>query len=373
MRLIDFIRTQPDAIEREWEQFAKNLTPFAAGLSVSTLRDHLREILAAVVDDMEAPQTAAQQVQKSKGEGPRSNALDRITATHAGMRLDSGFELEHAIAEYRALRASILRLWSQSGPSPEERDVEQVTRFNETIDQSIAEIVRRFSGNATRYSNRLVGILVHDVRTPLNSINMAAYQLQQGSLSDMQANSVSRIFRSVRRIDRLVSDLAVLVRSRIGSPLPLRKAIADLGAICEQVLEEVKASRGDTVFEVRKSGDLSGNWDSEQLARVVSNLAINAIVHGSARKVDIDVQGDGPEVVLKVTNYGSPIPVGMLDSIFEPLVHESRTSPHEASNGLGLGLFIVQEIAKAHGGAVQVISSEAEGTTFTMRLPRNSD
>jgi signal transduction histidine kinase len=185
VRLIDFIRTQPDAIEREWEQFAKTLTPFAAGLNVSTLRDHLREILTAIVDDMEAPQTNAEQAQKSKGEGPRGNALDRITATHASMRLDSGFELEHAIAEYRALRASILRLWSQSRPSPEERDVDEVTRFNETIDQSIAEIIRRFADNTSRYSNRLMGILVHDVRTPLNSINMAAYQLQQGSFSEM--------------------------------------------------------------------------------------------------------------------------------------------------------------------------------------------
>ena len=144
MRLTEFIRTHPDGIEREWEEFAKTLTSFAAGLSVPTLRDHLREILVAIVDDMERPQSAAQQVEKSKGESAKGSALDRIAATHATLRLESGFDLEHAIAEYRALRASILRLWSQSRPVPAERDVDEVTRFSETVDQAVAEIVRRF-------------------------------------------------------------------------------------------------------------------------------------------------------------------------------------------------------------------------------------
>jgi signal transduction histidine kinase len=98
---------------------------------------------------------------------------------------------------------------------------------------------------------------------------MAAYQLHEtSSLDEAQAASASRIFRGVRRIDRLVSDLAVLVHSRVGSPLPLTKTKADLGRICEQALEEVRASHGDVVFEVRKGGDLSGNWDGERLARV---------------------------------------------------------------------------------------------------------
>jgi phosphoserine phosphatase RsbU/P len=176
----------------------------------------------------------------------------------------------------------------------------------------------------------------------------------------------------VRSIDRLANDMAVLVRSRIGSPLPLTKTNADLGTICEQALEEVRASYVEAVFEVRKSGDLVGYWDSHRLARVVSNLTVNAIVHASAKKVELTIQGMGPEVVLKVTNYGSPIPAEMLDSIFEPLVHEGRTAAHELSSGLGLGLFIVREIVRAHGGKVQVSSSEARGTTFTVRLPRSS-
>jgi signal transduction histidine kinase len=242
VRLIQFIREHSADIEREWETFAATLTPFSSALSVSTLRDHLPEILEAIADNMERAQSTNQQVEKSQGRGPRNDALDRITAAHASMRLDSGFDLEQVIAEYRALRASILRLWAQTTPSVEDQDLDEVTRFNETVDQAVAEIVRRFGASATRYSDRFVGILAHDLRSPLNLIQLAAYQLlDSGTLNEKQVDNLSRIFRGVRRIDRLVSDLAVLVRSRAGSPLPLKKATEDLGVICQQALDEVKA------------------------------------------------------------------------------------------------------------------------------------
>lgn len=135
MRLIQFIRERPAEIEREWQTFAATLTPFASGLSVTTLRDHLREILEVIADNMEAPQSTNQQVEKSQGRSPRGDALDRITTAHASMRLESGFDLAHAIAEYRGLRASIMRLWVQTRPRPEDQDIDEVTRFNEAIDR----------------------------------------------------------------------------------------------------------------------------------------------------------------------------------------------------------------------------------------------
>ena len=372
MRLGDFIRTRPDAIEREWENFARKLTPFAASLSSSTLRDHLREILEAMADDMASSQTSAEQHEKGQGHDAYGDALDRITTAHTSMRLDSGFQLAHAIAEYRALRASILKLWAQTEPSSEEQDVHEVIRFNETIDQAIVEVTRRFTDRATLYSDRFVGILAHDVRSPLNLINLAAeHLLVDGSLKSAQVDDVARIFRGVRRIDRLVNDLAVLVRHRVGQPVPLTKANVDLGVICEEALEEVKASHVDVDFELQRLGDLTGNWDRERLVQVVSNLAVNAVVHASATRVDLRLEDQGPSVVLKITNQGSPIPDDMLESIFEPMVHHSRHISNELSGGLGLGLFIVREIVKAHGGTVQVRSSASEGTTFSVHLPRS--
>jgi signal transduction histidine kinase len=373
MRLHEFIRAHPDAIEREWERFARTLTPFATSLSVSALRDHLREILEAIADDMLGSQTSAQQHEKSEGKDTYGDALDLITTAHANMRLDSGFQLAHAIAEYRALRAGILRLWAQTTPSREEQDLDEVIRFNETIDQAIAEITRRFADRATHYSDRFVDILAHDVRSPLNLINLAAESLLvDSSLETARVKDVSRILRGVRRIDRLVNDLGILVRHRASKPIPLTKTKVNLGVICEEALEEVKASHVDVVFEVQRLGDLTGNWDRERLAQVVTNLAVNAVVHASAKRVDLTLEDQGPFVVAKVTNRGNPIPADMLESIFDPLVRHDQHTSNELSSGLGLGLFIVREIAQAHGGTVQVRSSAAEGTTFSLRLPRSS-
>src|SRR5690349_7783572 len=145
MRLSKFIRANPDDIERAWDNFARTLTPFAADLSDSVLRDHLRDILIAMADDMDTAQSPEEQQAKSTGHGPRGGALDRISTIHAHARLASGFNLEHAISEYRALRSTILFLWVRSAPKSEDVELSDVTRFNETIDQATAEVVRRYT------------------------------------------------------------------------------------------------------------------------------------------------------------------------------------------------------------------------------------
>src|SRR5689334_16557036 len=116
MRLSEFIRANPDDIECAWKDFARTLTGFAAELNASVLRDDLRAILTAMADDMDTTQSSMEQQAKSKGQGPRGGALDLITAAHANARMGSGFNLEHAIAEYRALRSSIIFLWVRSAP-----------------------------------------------------------------------------------------------------------------------------------------------------------------------------------------------------------------------------------------------------------------
>lgn len=371
MRLSEFIRTRPDAIEREWAEFARTLTAFPTTSIFSTSFDGPRQILQAIADNMEIPQSSADQREKSQGKAAHEDALDRITGNHSRMRLDSGFDLEHVVAEYRALRASVLWLWGETNPSNEEQDLEEVIRFDETIDQAIAEVTRRFADRATRYSDRFLGILAHDVRSPLHLINLAAsHLLIDGASKQNRIDDASRILRGVRRIERLANDLAVLVRQRANQTLPLTKTKLDLGVICEEALEEAKASHLDVVFEVQRLGDLTGNWDRERLTEVVANLAVNAIVHASAKRVDLKIEDQGPFVMLNVTNQGSPIPADMLESIFEPLVYHHHQNSSEPSKGLGLGLFIVREIAHAHGGTVQVSSSASEGTTFSVRLPR---
>jgi len=268
---------------------------------------------------------------------------------------------------------TVPRLWLGSVPDQEQPDLYDLSRFNVCIDQAVAQLVQRYSSDSTKYGDRFVSILVHDLRSPLNLINIAAYALlEAGSVTDAQVSNISRIFRGVQRIDRLVNDLAVAVRSRVGSPLPLTKSKADFGVICEQAVEEVKASHTNVVIEMQRSGNLIGEWDGERIAQVVFNLVDNAIIHASAKKVEVIAEDAGSAVILKVCNQGTPIPAAMLDTIFEPSVHNGESTSRDLSKGLGLGLFIVREIVTAHGGTVHVASSDSEGTILTVCLPRAS-
>jgi len=370
MRIAQFIRSHPDEIEKGWEQFARAISSSGPDLSVWTLRDHLREILLAMADNMETPQSPGEQSEKSKGNEPRGDALDRISALHARMRLDSGFNLEQAISEYRALRSSILFLWVQSRPEGDDVFLPEVTRFNETIDQAIAEIIRRYADRAERYSDVFLGVLTHEVRNPLNVIALSGQGLKATALEPAQSRSVERILRAVSTVDGLMSDLAILVRSRMRVPLPLTRTAADLGEICEQTLEDVRASHGNVVIELEKIGDLRGTWDRERLGQVIFNLVTNAVIHASGQQIRIAAEGVGSDVEVRVTNQGAPIPSNLQDSIFDPFVRREVASPGFVKSGLGLGLFIVREIVTGHGGVVEVTSNESEGTTFTVRLPR---
>jgi signal transduction histidine kinase len=372
MRIAQFIRTHPAEIEAAWERFARTLSSFAPDLRASELRDHLREILVAMADDMETPQNLQEQAEKSEGRGPRGGALDLISAIHARSRLNSGFNLEQAISEYRALRSSILFLWVRSRPSNDEVVLSEVTRFNETIDQAIAEVVRRFADRSERYSDVFLGILTHEVRNFLNIIRLSGETLKTGgSLPEAQSASTARILKGVGSIDRLMNDLSIVVRSRMRVKLPLTMTDGNLGEICEQTLEEVKASHHGTDFELKTTGDVRGTWDHDRLGQVIFNLVVNAVIHAWAKRVCIIAEGQGPDVVLRVTNRGVPIPAEMQESIFDPFVtNNTASSSTLAKTGLGLGLFIVREIVNAHDGRVGVTSSESEGTTFTVRLPR---
>jgi len=369
MRVAQFIRTHPIEIESEWENFAKAISPAGPALSVWSLRDHLREILLAIADDMESPQSPEEQAEKGQGKKIRGGSLDQTSALHARVRLNSGFNLEQAISEYRALRSSVLLLWMQTEPKDADVILAEVTRFNETIDQAIAEVIRRFADKSEHYSDVFLGVLTHEVRNPLNVIRLSGETLKTSQLDEAQSRRVERILRGVGSIDRLVSDLSILVRSRMRVPFPLTRTKSDLGEICELALEEVKASPSDAILELDKIGDLTGNWDRERLGQVIFNLVTNAVTHAAAKRVHISAEGSESEVVLRVTNHGTPIPLETQHSMFDPFVHTDTASATN-KKGLGLGLFIVKEIVIGHEGTVEVVSTESGGTTFTVQLPK---
>src|SRR5688500_15462026 len=176
MRLADFILENVEPILAEWEVFARSLSP-GAKMNSLALRDHAQDILLATVRDMNSEQTGAQQSDKSRGQGNNgqdSVALNGASDLHAVGRLSSGFDLMEVISEYRALRASVLRLWHDSSPRPIDFDVSDVTRFNESIDQSLCKAVSSFTRRIDQSRDMFLAILGHDLRNPLNSIAMTA-------------------------------------------------------------------------------------------------------------------------------------------------------------------------------------------------------
>src|SRR3954449_1985749 len=186
MRLADFILSNVEPILVEWEAFARSVSP-GATMNKLALRDHAADILRATARDMMSAQSATQQSDKSKGHGDagqKSDRLDEASDVHAVGRVDSGFDLMEVVSEYRALRASVIRLWHESGPDPDARDLKDVTRFDESIDQSLTEAVRSYTTRVDRSRQMFLAILGHDLRNPLNAMLMSAQGLSAtGELS----------------------------------------------------------------------------------------------------------------------------------------------------------------------------------------------
>lgn len=362
MALDGFIRDHHSEIIDEFETFARTLMPPGSNMTDVELRDHAEEMLLALVDDMRSAQSSHQQLRKSQGLGD-VRAMASSGRLHADARIRHGFSPGHLLAEFRALRASVLRLYEETG----EADLAGVRRFNEAIDEALTESMARYGAITDQYRDQFVGILGHDLRNPLGAITAgAALLLISADFEPRQKTVASRILRSAQRMGRMIDDLLDLTLARLGGTIPLKKAPTDLEALCQEVILEVQTARS-TAIRFESSGDLTGNWDGDRLAQVVSNLLGNAVQHGDGREVDLTVVGAAQEVLLSIHNLGIPIPPETQRSIFEPL---ARGSGGPDGSSLGLGLFIARAIVTSHGGAIEVSSSADGGTTFTARIPR---
>jgi signal transduction histidine kinase len=183
---------------------------------------------------------------------------------------------------------------------------------------------------------------------------------------------LERMHRSVHRMTRMVNALLDFARSREGVGIPIERKAMDLGALCREVLDELSVAypNRETVLEVDRPA--LGAWDKDRLAQVVSNLVANAIQYGDDRAVRVRVTGSESTVCLEVQNWGQVISPDDLAFLFDPF-RSAQPPERRRSQNLGLGLYIVREVVLAHGGSVDARSSEAEGTVFAVRLPRNAD
>jgi signal transduction histidine kinase len=365
MILATFIRTHHDKIISEFEKFARTLMPAGSNMSPSELRDHAEELLTAIVVDMDTPQTPNEELQKGKGLGSEQKMVASGNL-HAIARLGHGFSLGHLVAEFRALRDSVLRLYEQSGGT----DLTAVRRFNESIDEALTTSITRYSSQMDLYRDQFVGVLAHDLRNPLSAIKMGATVLTMAAENDQRhARVASNILRSAARMGRMIEDVLDFTRERLGGAIPLKRERMDLEQLCREVILEAKAAHDNVVLNFEFTGELTGEWDRDRIAQVLSNLIGNAIEHGDGDAVSFVARGQSEDVVIEVHNTGVPIPIEALGIIFEPLVHRPLQGAR-ARNNVGLGLFIARAIVTGHGGKIDVASSGDLGTTFTARLPR---
>ncbi|MDP9174511.1 MAG: ATP-binding protein [Planctomycetota bacterium] len=410
MRLSDFILANVEAILAEWEVFARSIWPHALVDEVNDpakLRDHAEDILRATAQNMLSPQTAVQQSDKSKGDeggGVESVRINKASEQHGSGRVSSGFELWAVVAEYRALRASVIRLWRSEATQCGLSDLDDLTRFNESIDQSLAEAVRSFAEavdrdrraaiaektrraqelrqakeeaeTANRAKDIFLATLSHEMRTPLNAVVgwMGILRAADRNEADL-AEGLDVIERNTRAQVQLIED--VLDVSRIVSgKLRLNICDCDLRSAIDAGIDAVRpaATARDITLEVKLDPFASRAFcDSTRMQQVVWNLLSNAIKFTNKGGIVRVTSGcDGSDVLLTVSDTGQGISSDFLPYIFDRF-RQADGGTRRKFGGLGLGLSIVKHLVEMHGGTIEAQSAgENRGSTFTVRLPVKS-
>jgi len=220
-----------------------------------------------------------------------------------------------------------------------------------------------------RFNEMFTAILGHDLRNPLGSIMTAAQLLLKRSDNEKLTKPLGRIMSSGGRMARMIDQLLDFTRLRVGAGIPIEPKRTDLKPVVELVVAELSESNPETRIEIELQGDTVGPWDGDRLAQVFSNLVGNAVQHGALTgRVKVLVDGRDPKALRAAVHNAGAVPPERVTRLFEPLNGTAHRG--EKTQGLGLGLYISQEIARAHGGAISVESSEAAGTTFQVTLPR---
>lgn len=373
MNISEFITRNMEQILVEWEAFATTFGAAADKMSSDELRDHAKQILEFVASDVRREETTEQTEAKSHGRKTASASGDSASMIHGRLRFASGFTLLQLIAEYRALRASVLKLWQQNDASSSAENADDLMRFNEAIDQSLADAAVAYSDKLNETRDIFVAILGHDLRGPLAATATAGtYLTRPGAFDDRVQQIGVRVKRSVATMNGMVNDLLGLARTQLGEGIPIERKECDLLEMCHWAIEDANAVHPRARFHLHATGDLMGSFDQARLQQLLTNLANNAAQYGTpGTPIDIDIVGETKRVLLTVRNQGAAIPKAALSKLFCSLVQlPEKESDARPRSSLGLGLFIAKQIAQAHGGDISVHSDDVNGTVFIAEVPR---
>jgi len=374
VRLADFISQHLEPILVEWVAFAQECGPAGRVMDRVQLRDHAEAMLRDIVADLRTSQSPAEEIAKSKGETvPDASVGDTAAEVHGAGRAESGFTMREMVAEYRALRASVLRFWTAETGTLTGADIEDLMRFNEAIDQALSESVSRFAEDLDRSREMFVAILGHDLRQPLNTILMASqFLLETPSLAEPQTTMAARIVRSAERMNAMADDLLDFAQGRLGAGMPIFRQPMDLAQETGHAIDEIRVAHPLQTVILESNGDLHGEWDGARLRQLLSNLLGNATQYGARNgEIHVTLSGSEDRVTLAVHNTGTPIPSAQVHQLFDPFKRlASSGTERRKGTGVGLGLYIAEQIVHAHEGTIVVTSTQSDGTVFTVSLPR---
>jgi PAS domain S-box-containing protein len=237
-------------------------------------------------------------------------------------------------------------------------DIEELTRIRD-------ELRAR-----SESEQRLIGIVSHDLRNPLNSIGMAATILQKRTTDERDRRTLEKIASATQRAGRLIADVLDFAQSRAIGDIPIHPKTCDLERLVRSVVDESRMVDPERPVTVSHEGPRDGCWDPDRLQQVLGNLVGNAFQHAPPHApIAITSRIEGAEATVVVQNGGAPVPAAELEHLFEPFRRGESASP-SAGRSVGLGLFIARQVVAAHGGTLSVASDDAQGTRFTVRLPR---
>ncbi len=350
------LRAEIDEITQHWEHAVLERLPQLHKLERQALIDHLPEFVFGLASWVEGDEEAGRRGFESLSEG------------HAVQLLGHGIDLETLSTEYQILRNVIL-LHLLVVPSTDAVR-SSLARLNDGIDLAVNGAIRRYAASRDKIRDRFVGILGHDLRVPLNAVALAAAQIAARPCTDPKhARMAATIQNSSDRMFRMIADVIDFTHAHLGQGIPAVPALSDIGEICEEAASELRLNHPQREIKVELSGDLRGHVDRDRLIQALSNLIGNAIQHGKDPIiVSAHETTDRNAVVTQVKNFGPPIPADIAPRLFDPF-RVGHEETHRPRTNLGLGLYIVQQIALAHGAHCTAGSDENE-TVFEIRWPR---
>ncbi len=381
MRVADFIRQHSEDIAKEWEAFARTCSPAAAKMNVAQLRDHILPLLRFLADDMDTPQTRFEQNEKAQGRQPLAKGEASEAEQHAAMRIIDGFTVDQVIGEFRALRASVLRLWAEHRDSDERAPITepaQITRFNESIDQMLSESVARHAyleTQAREHSTRrdaFLATLSHELRGPLAAIANGVHIVEAvGATNERLASVAAMMTRQTQHLRRLLDDLldlARISRDRLSlscAPTDIRQCVQD--AVDANREEPTQPSH---VLKLNLPAEpLVGEVDSTRIMQVISILLNNAIRYSPVgSSIELSLIRDHECARVSVRDEGVGIAAEVLPHIFDPfrVTDENDLARH----GLGIGLGLARKLVELHAGTLVAESAgPGRGAEFCVAIP----